>query len=330
MRFGVSILIAGVAGALIGGLAMGVSAHFFWIGEASGDRELEDLTLPQSATNQNPKTDSTKLNLKGVASESTPHAQIRTIQDLASRETDFDRSMSIYLLIANANEDTLETYIRQSMEIPSTKQRSLVLSILFSRYAAFDPQLALDQFLQLDRLTIDQEYDLMEQIFNEWMTYDRDGAVAAIAALPQEDKQLAAEAVMSLSEDLPTQERMELARLIGPNDTWIEFRINWIRRESYKVDPRSAFYARIGDKSQTSGKYSDLLSIAEYWFELDGASVIPEISGSISSTEMRRNLLNNLIWQIIRKKKTEPSAILNVVMDLPDKRVVLNSRRRTC
>lgn len=303
----------------------GISAYFL-LSDADGYLDLQDRSLHRSASNPNPLTDSTPINLEEVASETVLDKRGQSIKDLVSLKSDFDRSMSIHLLIANASKDTLDTYIRQSVELPSTKQRNLALSIIFRRFSALDPQLALDRFLLLDRLTFEQEFDLLGSIFDEWMERDYTGAVIAINALPQEDRELAASVVMSRSDDLPLQQRMELARQIGPNDLWIEFRVNSIRLESYKEDPRGAFYERLGEKSRAQVKISDLSSISEYWFEIEGISVIPEISESVRNTEMRRHVLNYLIARIVGDKKADPSAILNVVMDLPDKR---DARRAT-
>ena len=320
MRVGVSSLIAGIGGALCGGLVAGISVYFL-LGDANGEFDSQGLTLHHSTTNQDPTTDIAPLILEDTASETTPNAQDRTIQNLVDLKSDFDRSMSIYMLIASANEETLETYIQQSMEIPSAKQRSLALSIIFRRYAALDPQLALDQFLRLDRLTIDQKYDLIEVIFDAWMSSDLDGAVAAIAALPLEDKRTAAEAVMSLSEDLGTQKRIELARLIGPNETWIEFRINSIRRESYKDDPRNAYYDRLQDTSYSGERTSDLSEIVEYWYESEGVAVLTEIYDSLSGLEERVPVITDLIWGIDDFKNEKPIAILQVVSQFPNEYV---------
>lgn len=317
MRIAVSSLVAGAGGALFGALVAGISVYFL-MGNSSGDRELEDLTLPQSVTDQDAVTDVAQLNPVDVASVRAPHAQAQSIQDLASLNSDFHRSMSIYLRITNTNQDTLETYIRQSMEIPSKKQRSLALSILFSRYAALDPQLALDQFLLLDGLTIDEEYDLMEVIFDEWISSDLDGAVVAIAALSEEDKSLATEAVMFLSDDFGTQERMELARRIGPNDTWIEFRINRIRRDSYKDDPRKAYYDRLQDTSYSHERTRDLSEIVEYWYESEGVAVLTEIYDSLKGLEEKVPVIHDLIWGIDDFKNEKPIAILQVVSQFPN------------
>ena len=320
MRITVSSLVAGVGGALLGGFAAGISVYFL-MDNSSGDRELEGLTLTRGAAGQDAVTDTAQLNPVDAASVMAPHVQAQSIQDLASLNSDFDRSMSIYLRIANANEDTLETYIRQSMEIPSKKQRSLALSILFSRYAALDPQLALDQFLLLDGLTIDQEYDLMEVIFDEWMSSDLDGAVTAIAALSQEDKELVAEAVMSVSEDLGTQERMELARRIGPNDTWIEFRINRIRRDSYKDDPRKAYYDRLQDTSYSHERTHDLSEIAKIWYESEGIEVLTEVYDSLKGVEESVPLIRSLIWSIDDFENETPTSVLQVVSHFPNEYV---------
>lgn len=318
MRIGGSNLAAGFAGALIGGFVAGISVYFL-ISDASSDLEFQDLSLPDRAINQDPATDLTLIHPEDVASVTVPDKRVQTIKDLASLKSDFDRSMSIHLLIANANEDTLETYIGQSMEISSMQHRNLALSIIFRRFVALDPQRALDQFLLLDRLRDDQRYELIGSIFDEWMHSDFNGAIAAITALNQEDRGMTAAYVMSHSEDLPAQQRIDLARQIGPNDAWIEFNIEIIRRESHKEDPRGAFYARIRDKSRAR-RISDLSSIARDWFEIEGASVIPEISASISDANTRRNVLNNLFWQIGQDEEADPSSILNVVMNLPNKR----------
>ena len=319
MRIGVSILIAGAAGALIGGFAVGVTVYF-WTNDVESSVVSHIESTPNAEVKPDSKAVASPPSLEDVARDTLPFVNVQTIQDIASLESDYDKSVSIYFLLAQADVEALERYIDQSTSLSSRNQRNYTLSNIIRRYAALDPQQALDRVLNLDLLTIDEKSNFIRSIFNEWTVSDRDEAAVAIHMLPQQFKESAASSVMWRSDHLPTQERMQLARQIGPDDSWISRTLNSIRRETYREDPRSAFFARIGEKTRGRELFSDLSSIADYWFEQEGTAVIQEISESIQNAETRRSVIDSLVWRVVQTKRTDPSSILDIVMDLPNKR----------
>ena len=319
MHTRVSILIAIVTGVLIGGLAVGVPIYYW-----TDDDETSIASKIGSAAPATDKPDSTTVasrpSLERGVPDISPYAHVHTIQDIALLESDFDRNISLYLLLANADTDALETYIRQSISLSSANHRNVVLTVIFGRYAALDPEKALDQALTLTHLTLDERGALVEAIFNEWATADLNAAAIAVDKLPQSFKFHAASAVMRRSDDLTTERREALAQRIGPSEVWIAMTIKNIELEAAKAEPRNAYYERIREPSHDIEFQSDLLGIARHWFALDGPVVLREIYESTDNQKTRRFLVNNLIFSAFFTNSTKPSDLLNVVSAFPNKR----------
>lgn len=319
MRTRVSILIAVIAGALIGGLAVGVSVYY-WTGAVETSVVWRQETTSTSTEKPDSTTVASRPSIEGVMPDLSPYAHVQTIQDIAQLESDFDRNISLYLLLANADRDALETYIRQSISLSSANHRNTVLSVIFGRYAALDPQIAVDQALAIIQLTLDERDALVKAIFNEWAIADLNAAAIAVDELPQSFKFHAANAVMRRSDDLTTQQREALAQRIGPSEVWIAMTIKNIALEAIKAEPRNAYYERIRESSHNIEFQSDLLGIAHHWFALDGPVVLREIYESTDNQKTRRFLVNNLIINSLFSNSAKPSDLLNVVSAFPNKR----------
>ena len=308
-------IIAGVAGALIGGLVGGTSVYFA-IAEENPIQTASVLTPSHESAFESNRDSSSRFRDED-SDQRDPIFRIQTIQDSTEFSSDFDQSVSLYVLLARADEDDLERFITESFSIWPRNQRVAALSITFGRYAAIDPNKALERALALDPLTMQERSNVIRSIFNEWTVGDLEGAVAAMENLPQQYKFSAASAIMWRSDFLSPEQRTDLARQIGPNDAWIDNAIASIRSDEAKVDPRTAFYDRIQDAAHTQKHYMELFGIVRHWFERDGAAILPELYESLENPNARRFVLQNLIWNAIATKTAAPSEILNVVADLP-------------
>lgn len=311
----VTALITGVTCTLIGSLVTGILVYAWVNREHPSD--IPDQRSPSVESMLLSNQDSPARVRKQVTHQLDPVLHIESVLEATKFESDFDQSVSMYLLLARAEEEDLNRYISESYSISPRNQRVAAFSIIFGRYAAINPNKALERALAIDQLTMQEKSNVIRSIFNEWTVGDLDAAAVAAANLPQQYKFSAASAIMWRSDFLSSDERAELAHLIGPNDAWIDNAIASIRSDEAKVDPRSAFYDHIRNAAHTQKHYTELFGIVRHWFERDGAAILPELHESLENPTARRFVLQNLIWNAIATKTATPVEILNVVAELP-------------
>ena len=316
MRTSVATLISGVTGVLIGGLAVGVLV-FLWQGEEQ-PTQFPNLTSPAAVTTIDSNVISKPIAIEKRTSDLDRILQIQSVHDSTKLASDFDQSVSLYLLLARADVSDLERYISESFAVSPRNQRNAALSIIFGRYAALDPNAALDRALALNQLTLQERSNIIRSIFNEWTVGNLEDAVAALEDLPPQFKFSAASAIMWRSDFLSADQRIQLAEQIGPNDGWIANTVASIRSEASKVDPRKAYYDRVREPTQTQEHYAEIFGIVRHWFELEGASILSEINDSLENRNVRRNVVNTLIWNAIATNTATPREVLNVVSEFPN------------
>ena len=317
MRTRVAVLTSAAGGFLVGGLAVSVSV-FLWRGDVQ-PTHFPTPKMPSVVTTTDSNVVPSPIVIEERTSELDPILQIQSVHDSTKFASDFDQSVSLYLLLARADTGDLERYISESFSISTRNQRNAALSIIFGRYAAIDPNEALERALALNQLTLQEKSNIVRSVFNEWTLGNLEEAVAAIEDLPPQFKFSAASAVMWRSDFLSTDQRIQLAEQIGPNDSWIANTVASIRSEASKVDPRTAFYERVRETPHTQEHYAELLGIVRHWFELEGVSVLTEINDSIDNRNMRRSVLNALIWNAIASNTATPNEVLNVVAEFPNR-----------
>ncbi|MCY4094576.1 MAG: hypothetical protein OXG05_05535 [Gammaproteobacteria bacterium] len=310
-------IIAGVVGTLFGGVIAG-TAVYFWANAV--ERSESTNVLQSSAESTFISVDDLPKITQAVSSvELDPNRRIQSISESIALNSQFDRSASLYLLLARANKGDIHRYISESFSISSSKQRSSALSIIFGRYAALDPYEALDQVQIHDQLTSADRYFLIRSIFSEWAVSDLEAAVEAINTVPESYQGHAATAVIQRTDALPTDQRIQLAQDMGLGEQWVANTVSAIRSEAAKVDPRLAFYDRIRASAYTQQSMSELYTIARHWVELEGAEVLPEIYDSIDNRNMKRSLLHSLIWTAILTGNAAPIEVMHVVSEFPNR-----------
>ena len=317
MRRGTLVLFAGAVGVLIGGLVTGIS-FYSSVGKESPIK-LQDFNVDSP---------SPVVEYELVAGTNTPETysgdidpifHVESVHESTVLNSDFDQSVSLYLLLARADVGDLERYIGESFAISSRNQRVAALSIIFGRYAALNPHEALDRALKLEQLTMQERSNLVRSIFNEWTVADLGVAVAAIEDLPDPYKYAAASAVMWRSDFLSIDQRIQLAQQIGPNDRWINMTVSSIRSEVAKVDPRKAFYDHIRNRTQTQEHQAELMTISMHWLESEGAEILSEINASLDNANMRRPVLRSMVWNAIATNTATPNEVLNVVSEFSNR-----------
>ena len=317
MRVNSGILIGGVAGVLIGGFAASMSVYIWVDTEETADspRQTSPVTVAMLEHSPTVTTNARKVR----SNELEPYLNIESVRESLALYSDFDQSVSLYLLLARAAKGDIQQYINESILISSSKQRNAALSIIFGRYATLDPLEAVDRALTLDQLTEQERSRLIQAIFNEWTTRDIDAAVFAIDNLPDPHKYSAASALLRRSDFLPADQRIQIVQDIGLSDDWIARAVSSIRGEAAKADPRSAFYDRVRESTYNQPSMSELLTVARHWIRLEGAEVLTEIHDSLDDRNMRRGLLHSLIWSEILTGNAAPIDVMRAVSEFSDR-----------
>lgn len=317
MRTSFTSLISGVVGTLVGGLVVG-TAVYYWVSQAN----LAESPRVLSTSAEFPLDANQDLRSRfrnGDSDQFDEFLRIQSIQDSTKYASGFDQSVSLYVLLARAEQDDLNRYVSESFSISSRNQRVATLSVIFSRYAVLDPSAAVTRALSLTQLTANERSDLIRSIFDEWAVADLDTAVTAIEELPKPFKFTAASAVISRSDNLTLDERRRLTRRVGPTDDWISHTLNNIEIDELKANPRQAYYDRIRDSNLTRETHATLLRIARHWFEAEGVSVLDEIHDSLDNAQARDFVLTNLIWNSVGNGTAKPTEILEVVSGFENK-----------
>ena len=312
MRSKVTLLLAGVAGLLIGALAV------YTLRDDPFPVQVLTTSLPSGETVLDLKESPPVPWVNEQTNQLDSNVRVQSIHDVARLESDFDQRYALYQLISYAEKSDLEKYISQSAEISSKNQRMVALTIIFARYAALNPYKATDRALALSHVSKQDRRDLVWWIFNEWTVIDLTAASSAIHDLPDEFKTQAANAIMWRSDGLSADQRNELARRISPTDSWIDQIVDSNRRETLKANPRKAFYDRIRNTRHSFERKSELSEIAGYWFQLEGVSAIPQIYDSLKYADERRYVLNGFIWGINDFHNDTAASVVQAVSQFPN------------
>lgn len=307
-----------MTGVVVGGLVAGLSVYI-WLDE---EQLTQSPRLSESfVTTLRDRTSSPPTNIREVRSDDlASHLNIQSIRESVALRSDFDQNASLYLLLAHADEADLESYISESLAIPSSDQRIGVLPTIFGRYAALNPREALDRVLALDQLTSRERTFVLRSLFREWTVSDLEGAIAALDSLPDAYKFTAATAIMSRNDHLSTDQQIQLAQEIGPSEQWINNTLASIRSEAAKNDPRSAFYELIRDTTHLQYARHELIPIVARWFELEGAKVLSEIDDSIEDRITKRFLLQILVGSWFDSDNVSVIEMMRVISEFPNRK----------
>ena len=312
MRIFVTVLISAVVGVLIGAAAV------YTLRDDEFPVQALITSLPDNVIEADLNEFSPAVSLDEYTKRLDSYFRVQSIHDISRLTSDFDQAVALYLLLARAGEDDLKRYISQAAEISSTNQRMVVLSVIFGRYSALMPRDALDLALEHEYLTEQERSNIVWRIFSEWGFRDLDAAIDAIQSLPQGLKQRAAQAIMWRNDSLPPDQLMALAQRIGLTEDRNENVVDSIRRETYKDDPRTAYYDRIRDTTRIHEHTIQLSEIAKYWIELEGVAVLAEIYDSLKGADDRWEVLSYLIRNDIDFKTTKPTSVLQVISEFPN------------
>lgn len=196
-------------------------------------------------------------------------------------ESDFDQTVALYNLLADASEERVLELIDQANVIKQPSQRLLTLSTIFSKYAAIDPVRALNKAQEFGRFT---RGPLIDSVFHQWAKSDLDDALRSANSLKGEQKGIAARSILDARDELSLDRLYAIADEL---QDWGFLREVIARHweATAREDPRSAWQRALLSTGEVRHRNLVLATIAEIWIEKEGVNVLDEIS--VSSLDMR-------------------------------------------
>ena len=250
---------------------------------------------------------------------------------------DFDRNSALYAHLADADIERVHELLALTDALPSTPHRYDIKHVIYVRFAAIDPQSAVDHMLaDLYRTS------WLAAVFRAWAHVDLDAAVSHAGGLDASAKAIATTAILEL--ELPPGKRMAIARrldgervvvametkeslgsgtdflsvwrdALGEFDTQLRFeRLHRIAAEWAKEDPVAAMAAALGIQGQAG--MATQMAVINTWTAGDPTGVITWLSQHESSSNQRfltstmmSTLARNSLADAIARLETMPDAI---------------------
>lgn len=152
----------------------------------------------------------------GVASLPALEPGAATLADFALIEDDFTRNAALYALIGDATPMRVEAWLAETDGLPATPHRYDVARVLYIRFAAVDPEAALQHALRGA-----PKASWLAAIFRTWGQLDPDAAAMRAGTLLPSAKAVASRALLEL--DMPRDELRAIAERLGDSRPDREF-----------------------------------------------------------------------------------------------------------
>ena len=245
---------------------------------------------------------------------------VRTLADTLAFETDFDQSIAIHLLLANADETFVLDLLRQAETISPPSQKEAAFSIIFSKYAAIDPSRAL---AKAEGLPLRLRQRVLMNIFHEWSRNDLESAIEAAESLEDIQRNTASYVILTSRDDLTPGRRAEIAEQFSQERQLAMLNQQaWLERAL--ENPRSAWQETLDSADPEQQIWQARSSVAHAWIRKEGISVLDEMIASLPATSDRRRFLSNLMPTLVR---ADPQRTLDFISQLPNSQETTNLRQ---
>lgn len=124
----------------------------------------------------------------------------------------FNRTVDLYIALANAGEKELLDLLSYSRDIEHSSVKNETLFAIAGRLTVIDPQKAMDVAVELP---VTERDPFVKAIITEWSVTDLDSVVDATASLDRDLRLTVLETIASVRDDLPSQELQAIASELG-------------------------------------------------------------------------------------------------------------------
>ncbi len=207
--------------------------------------------------------------------------EIQNLEELQSLSSHFQRTVALHELVANADEETLLQYWKQSTTVGSNPWEEVQIAIV-QRLATIDPLAAwelVSDFQSKKRLA------LVGAVFREWSVTNLDLAIEHAGSLDAEIKSAAVESMLLSREDLSIEQRREIARQLNTEALAIEA-IERTSNTPIILDPSTEWaefleHNTAGLASPSAAQLRMVTQIATTWIQQEGVNAFDNVLDSL-------------------------------------------------
>lgn len=277
------ILAAAMAAAV--GIAVCATVAALWLAGVLSLSILSAPSAPMAGVAERP-IDSPAITLSPAQAAELMQAD-DTLAKILLLPSDFQQTLTLYALLADADRDTLERLLDEADHLQPRREGRAAKSIIYSRYAELDPQAAIDRIMARGV----SEQNLLAQVFQAWAKYDHTAALRHAEALPPIYRRAAGAAVLSVSENALPGDRDEIAATFGLRGQLAHMQAD----EALSGSPAVAWRQALAT-SPSQQRESSLFHIAHRWAERDPERALAAV-GELPTSDMRRSMQRNLVMR---------------------------------
>lgn len=245
---------------------------------------------------------------------------VRTLADTLAFESDFDQTIAIHVLLANADEAFVLDLLRQAETISPPSQKEAAFSIIYSKYADIDPARAL---ANAEGLPVGIHRRVLMNIFHEWARNDLESALHAADSLEGNQRQTASYVILTSRDDLEPLRRMEIAERFNLQRQLAALNSQlWVEKAS--ENPRLAWQEILNSTDPNLKSWQVRASVAHAWIREEGIVVLDEILASLSPTDNKNEFISNLLPTLVQ---VDPQGAVDYISALSNTQQVSNLRR---
>lgn len=247
--------------------------------------------------------------------------RVRTIADALAFEADFDQTVAIYLLLANADEELVLDLLQQAESISPLSQKEAAFSIIYSKYAAIDPERAL---ANAEGLPSRLQNRVLMNIFHEWARNDLESALTGADSLEGNRRQTASYVILTSRDDLEPFKRTEIAERFNLERQLASLNFQSWYEEAIQ-NPRWAWQEIQNSTDKKSEIRQRRSVVARAWIREEGVGVLDEMLAALSESDDKKELISSLMSTLLQ---IDPERTMDVISTLPNAQDVINLRER--
>ena len=247
-----------------------------------------------------------------------PHSKVEipsTLHDLVLPESTFERTATLYAIIARLSDDEVFNWLEQSID-PSWKveprHRSELQTRLFQKVAVTAPHRAIDFALARDGQP--EIYSKATTVLQVWAKTDLDGAIVRAKELNDRGStSYWTSTILRARDDLSLERLREIAIEIG--NEGLAFTTYFHNLSKGKIEnPRETWHEiiNVATRENLQGTTAfPLRRVVATWVEMEGLGVLDEVMSSLSDAPEYSSALNSVFREL---SLSQPEAIFDYIM----------------
>ena len=257
------------------------------------------LTLePESISPASPIIE-TSPNAATATRPQAPSALAKSLADIQSLPSEFERSAALYTRLQSTDVVTLDALLDEADELTDPGR---VKDVIYTRYAQLDPRAALDRLRDEER----DQHSLIRTVVSAVADLDLDAALAFVDTLNESLQAQSARSILDLH-GLSDARQEAVAKRFG-----LEPYLRRVQASSQaRNDPAGAWQKALATEAGTE-RWEAMWGVADAWFETDPLAALSAVA-SLDAPDMR-----SLQSRLARRWATEdPDAALDWALVQP-------------